>query len=449
MLEIRNWQLEILSRSVLYFDIRISNFLTVVSRERIITALDLGSHQVRVATLLVDSASSRQGEAGLKVIAYGESVSRGIRRGQVIDLKEAVDAMKEVVTLASKSGNVKISRLAVGLGGPHFKLMPSRGSVAVSRADGEIAHEDVMRVLESARAVSLPLNREIVHVIPVEYKVDSEESVKDPVGMKGVRLEAAVTLVLGSTPVLRLVKKAFQEAGLAVDNWVYTPLASASAVLTKKQRELGAVVLDIGGSTTSLSVWEESSLKHAEVLPVGAGHITNDVATGFKVSPEVSEKIKVEHGCCLSALVSKREQAVLADWGMDNLVVPKWELARIIEARAGEIFGLVNEELKRIGKAGLLPAGAVLIGGGVKMEGMAELAKRRLKLPVELGRIRNIKSDFNEFFDSDCAALAGILLWQYDHEATQHKKSLATASDTVLPANWWAKIKEWFYDLVP
>ncbi len=418
-----------------------------MSRERIITALDLGSHQVRVATLLIDSASSRTGEAGLKVIALGQSAARGIRRGQVVDLKEAVDSIKEAVTLASKSGNIKISRLVVGLGGPHFKLMSSRGSVAVSRADGEIAYEDVIRVLESARAVSVPPNREIVHVIPLEYRVDNEDGVKDPVGMKGVRLEAVVTLVLGSTPVLRLVKKAFQEAGLAVDNWVYTPLASASAVLTKKQRELGAVVLDIGGGTTSLSVWEESNLKHAEVLPVGAGHITNDVAVGFKVSPELSEKIKVEHGCCQTALVSKREQAVLADWGTDNLVVPKWELARIIEARAGEIFGLVNEELKRVGKAGLLPAGAVLIGGGVKMEGMTDLAKKRLKLPVELGRIRNIKSDFNEFFDLDCAALAGVLLWQYDYESAQQKKPLA--AEMVLAGNWWAKIKEWFYDLVP
>ncbi|MBI4120154.1 MAG: cell division protein FtsA [Parcubacteria group bacterium] len=419
-----------------------------MSRERIITALDLGSHQVRVATLLVDSASSqRAGEAGLRVIALGQSAARGIRRGQVIDLKEVTDSIKEAVVLASKSGNVKISRLVVGLGGPHFKLMSSRGSVAVSRADGEIAYEDVMRVLESARAVSLPLNREIVHVIPLEYRVDSEEGVKDPVGMKGVRLEAAVTLVLGSTPVLRLVKKAFQEAGLAVDNWVYTPLAGAGAVLTKKQRELGAVVLDIGASTTSLSVWEESNLKHAEVLPVGAGRITDDVAIGFKVSPEISEKIKVEHGCSLSALVSKREQAVLADWGTDNLVLPKWELARIIEARASEIFGLVNEELKRIGKAGLLPAGAVLVGGGVKMEGMAELAKRRLKLPVELGRIRNIKSDFNEVFDSDFATLAGLLLWQYDYENARQKKPLA--AEMVLAGNWWAKIKEWFYDLVP
>ncbi|MEK7500744.1 MAG: cell division protein FtsA [Patescibacteria group bacterium] len=418
-----------------------------MSRERIITALDLGSHQVRVATLLIDSASSRTGEAGLKVIAWGQSAARGIRRGQVVDLKEAVDSIKEAVTLASKSGNVKISRLVVGLGGPHFKLMNSRGSVAVSRADGEIAYEDVIRVLESARAVSVPPNREIVHVIPLEYRVDNEDGVKDPVGMKGVRLEAVVTLVLGSTPVLRLVKKAFQEAVLAVDNWVYTPLASASAVLTKKQRELGAVVLDIGGGTTSLSVWEESNLKHAEVLPVGAGHITNDVAVGFKVSPELSEKIKVEHGCCQTALVSKREQAVLADWGTDNLVVPKWELARIIEARAGEIFGLVNDELKRVGKAGLLPAGAVLIGGGVKMEGMADLAKKRLKLPVELGRIRNIKSDFNEFFDLDCAALAGVLLWQYDYESAQQKKPLA--AEMVLASNWWAKIKEWFYDLVP
>ena len=418
-----------------------------MSRERIITALDLGSHQVRVATLLVDSASSRAGEAGLRVIALGQSAARGIRRGQVIDLKEATDSIKEAVVLASKSGNVKISRLVVGLGGPHFKLMSSRGSVAVSRADGEIAYEGVMRVLESARAVSLPLNREIVHVIPLEYRVDNEEGVKDPVGMKGVRLEAAVTLVLGSTPVLRLVKKAFQEAGLAVDNWVYTPLAGAGAVLTKKQRELGSVVLDIGGSTTSLSVWEESNLKHAEVLPIGAGHITNDVAIGFKVSPEISEKIKVEHGCCLSALVSKREQAVLADWGTDNLVLPKWELARIIEARAREIFGLVNEELKRVGKAGLLPAGAVLVGGGVKMEGMAELAKRRLKLPVELGRVRTIKSDFNEVFDSDWATLAGLLLWQYDYESAQQKKPLA--AEMVLAGNWWAKIKEWFYGLVP
>lgn len=413
-----------------------------MSRERIITALDLGSHKVRAATLLITSEE-------LKLIGWGESSARGIRRGQVIDAKEAVECIKEAVAAASKSGNVKISRLTVGLGGPHFKLMDSHGSVAVSRADGEISPADVERVLDSARAVSIPPNREIVHTIPLEYIIDGEEKIKDPVGLRGVRLELNAVLVLGSMPVLRSVRKAVEVAGLELEGWVYSPLAVSRAVLSKKQRELGVAAVDVGGATTSISIWEESELKYASVVPMGSGHITNDVAIGLRLAPEVSEKIKTEHGCSLAGSVSRREQVVLADWGLDNLVVPKWELARIIEARAVEILDLVLEEFKKAGKANLLPAGVVLSGGGVRLEGMVELARKKLKLPVELGRVRDIKTDYPEFFNSDSATLAGILLYQYDHEKRTNAERQKTFLEVGSNGTVWGKIKEWFSDLIP
>ena len=325
-----------------------------MAREHIITALDLGSHKIRVGTLLV-------GE-DLKVIAFGESLSRGIRRGQIIDAKEAVESIKEAVEVASKSGNVKITRLFVGLSGPHFKLVNSHGSIAVSRADGEISLDDVNRVLDSARTIPLPPNREIIHTIPVSYTVDGIDKAKDPIGMKGVRLEADSILVLGSTPVLRSVRKAIHDAGLELENIIYSPLAVSRAVLTKKQKELGVAVVDIGVGTTGVSIWEESELKHASVVPVGSGSITNDMAVGLKVAHEVSERIKLEHACCVSGNVSRREQIILADWTNNDAVISKWELARIVEARASEIFEMVNEEIKKSGKANL-PAGVVLTGG--------------------------------------------------------------------------------------
>ena len=412
-----------------------------MARERIITALDLGSHKIKVATLLVGAAGD------LKIIGFGESLARGIRRGQVIDHKEAVESIKEAVAAASKSGNVKISRLTVGLGGPHFKLINSHGSIAVSRADGEISPDDVNRVLDSARTVSLPANRDIVHTIPVIYTIDGVDKVKDPVGMKGVRLESDVILVLGSSPVLKSVKKAVQDSGLELEGMVHSPLAASRAVLTKKQRELGVVVVDIGSSVTELSIWEESELKYAGVVPMGSASITNDVAIGLKVAPEISEKIKIEHGSCLVGSVSRREQIVLADWTGDDTVVPKWELSRIIEARVGEIFEMITGELKKSGRANLLPAGVVLTGGGVKMEGVAELAKKKLKLPVEVGRVREIKTEFNEIFSPESATLAGVLLYEYDNE--EKRKERANSLETLSGEGLWQKVKDWFSELIP
>jgi cell division protein FtsA len=412
--------------------------------DRIITALDLGSHKIRVATLLVSPTQD------LKIIGYGESPSHGIRRGQIIDLKEAVESIKEAISLASKSGNVKISKITVGLGGAHFKLMDSKGAIAVSRADGEISQEDVSRVLDSARAISIPTNREIVHTIPSEYIIDNDEKIKDPVGMHGVRLESNVVLVLGSTPVLKLVRKSVQDSGVELENIVYSPLAASRAVLTKKQKELGSVCVDIGSGSTGISVWEESELKFASVLPVGSSLITNDVAIGLRIAPELSEKVKTEFGCCFAANVSKREQLVLADWGIENIIMSKFELARIIEARLCEIFDMVGEELKKSGKANFLPAGVVLSGGGVRLEGAIELAKKRLKLPVEIGRVREIKSDFGEFFNPDSATLAGILLYQYENERDfSSQKQVLSSNKKVFEEGFWAKVKEWFSELIP
>ncbi|MDP3800282.1 MAG: cell division protein FtsA [bacterium] len=410
-----------------------------MAREHIITALDLGSHKIRVGTLLV-------GE-DLKVIGFGESLSRGIRRGQIIDSKEAIESIREAVEIASKSGNVKITRLSVGLSGPHFKLMNSHGSIAVSRADGEISVDDVNRVLDSARTIPLPSNREIIHTIPVSYTIDGIDKAKDPLGMKGVRLEVDSILVLGSTPVLRSVRKAIHDAGLELENIVYSPLAVSRAVLTKKQRELGVAVVDIGVGTTGVSIWEESELKHAGVVPMGSGSITNDMAVGLKVAHEVSERIKLEHACCVSSNVSRREQIILADWTNNDAVIPKWELARIVEPRVSEIFELINDEIKKSGKPNL-PAGVVLTGGGVKMDGLMELARKKLKLNIEIGRAREIKTDFSELFSPETATLAGILLYENDNELIKKDRPKTTMES--LPGNGlWSKIKEWFSELIP
>jgi len=412
--------------------------------DRIITALDLGSHKVRVAILLISQVQD------LKVIGYGESPAHGIRRGQIIDLKEAVESIKEAVALASKSGNIKISKITLGLGGVHFRLMDSKGAIAVSRADGEISQDDVNRVLDSARAISLPANREIVHTIPSEYIIDGDEKTKDPVGMRGVRLEANVILILGSTPVLKMARKAVQDSGLELESIIYSPLAASRAVLTKKRKELGSVSVDIGSGSTGISVWEESQLKFASVLPIGSSLITNDVAIGLRIAPELSEKIKTEFGCCFAANVSRREQLVLADWGVENMVMSKFELARIIEARLCEIFDMIGEELKKSGKANFLPAGVVLSGGGVRLEGVVELAKKRLKLPVEIGRVREVKSDFSEFFNPDSATLAGALLYQYEREqeALFHRSAISSEKKNS-GEGFWAKAREWFSELIP
>jgi len=366
-----------------------------MARQYIITALDIGSGSVKLL-----SVSKKPGEADFKILSQNQEISSGIRKGVVIDVSKVAETISFLVQKAEQDCGQKIDNVYVSVGGGHIFSTSSRGLVSVSRADQKISEEDIERVLQAARTFSLPSNKEILEIFPKEFIVDGEGGVKEAVGMQGVRLEAEIMVLCGFSPYLKNSTQTVLNSGLQINGSVPTPLASARAVLTPREKELGVCVLDIGAGTTGMSVFEEGSLIHAAVFPVGSGYITSDIAICLKTDIDTAEKIKLEFGSCKvlpkrSKKPKRAEKKIEIDpsfsaegdgaEGEEPLVFSKKILTEIIEARVSEIFGLVNKELKKISRQGVLPAGVVLTGGGVQLPGIRELAKKELKLPCRIG----------------------------------------------------------------
>lgn len=410
-----------------------------MAKEKIVTAVDIGSSSIRVGCALL-----RPGFLP-KLVGVGVSPSLGVRRGQIVDVVEVVSSLNEALKEAERTAGFKISKVIASVGGPQVDLMTSTGSVAISRADGEISSDDIKRVLASANAISLPQNKEILHTVPTGYTVDGEENIEDPLGMKGVRLEVNTILVLVSKPILRAISKALEQTGRQVEGWVYEPFAVSRAVLSKKQKEAGVLLMNIGGAMTTLSVFREQQLDHAAVLSLGSASITHDVAIGLRAAIDVAEKVKVEYGSCFARDISKREQVVLADWGLEDISISRHSLCQIIESRSSEIFSNTQKEIKKFTKEKNLPAGVILTGGGAKLSGIVELAKKELKLPVRVGRVREIESDLSDAFDPAFSTVVGSVLWAYDDDNFQESApQMSFKGSGVIK-----KAGEWLRELLP
>jgi cell division protein FtsA len=264
------------------------------------------------------------------------------------------------------------------------------------------------------------MNNEIVHIIPKKFRLDDQDNIKDPLGMKGVRLEVNALVIESSSSQVKNITKCAYQSNIEIEDIVLEPLAAAKTVLSKKQKELGVVLINIGGGTTSLAVYEEGELLHTAIIPVGAGHITNDIAIGLRTSVEVAEKIKLEYGCALTDDVNEKEGIDLSQIdSQEDGVVSRFHIAEIIEARLEEIFSLVLKELKLIGKSGLLPAGAILVGGGAKMPQIIDLAKEKLRLPIQIGFPNGFGGILDKVDDPSFATVAGLIMWGKDQDFQQ------------------------------
>lgn len=381
-------------------------------KEDYIIALDVGSSNVRtVVAQLIENEKPR-------IIGVGQASSSGIRRGVVADIEEVSIAIKESVKQAEQNSGIKIESVFASIGGQHIECSEVKGVIAVGRADGEVAEEDVERVVEASQAISIPPNREILHVIPQNFRLDDQDGIKDPVGMSGVRLEMNGLVITGSTPHVRNISKCIENNGLEIEGFVTSPLASAKAVLNKRQKELGVVVVDIGGGTTSISIYEEQQLVHVCVLPVGGGHITNDIAIGLRTSIDVAEKVKIKYGSALSGEIGKKEQINLSEIDSNEEgIVSRKHVAEIIEARIEEIFYMIEKELKKIGKSALLPAGTVIVGGGACMQGTVDLAKDILKLPAQTGFPAELSGLVDKVDNPAFSVSVGMILWAMEEGA--------------------------------
>jgi len=340
-------------------------------------ALDLGTHKTAVLLAAMNEDEPH-------VVGLGTAPSAGMRRGVVINIDATVQAIRRAVHEAEVMADCEIQSVVVGVSGSHIKGFNSHGMVAIK--GHEVGSSDIEQVHEAARAIPLPADRHILHVLPKEYVVDEQEGVREAQGMAGVRLEARVHVLTGSTPVVENVIKCCNRSGVAVSQVVLAPLASAEAVLSEEERELGVGMIDIGGGTTDLMVYQAGSVQHTAVLPLGGNHITNDIAAGLQTPATEAEKLKQRFGSAISAGVRSDERIeVPSVGGRGPRVLSRQVLAEIIEPRVEEMLTLVAGEISRAGVEGMLTSGLVLSGGTANLAGLVTLAERVFHVPIRIG----------------------------------------------------------------
>lgn len=409
----------------------------------LVVGLDIG-------TTKVCAVVARKGSDGSKidVVGVGTSPTRGLRRGVVIDVEETVTSISAALEKAERMSGVHIDHAFVSIGGPHLESVENKGAVAISSKDGEITLEDEDRAIEAASAVSLPPNRDVLHVIPQTFIVDDQEGIKDPVGMSGIRLEVNTHIIHGSIPLMRNLNKCVEQAGVSIDGIVAVPVAASAAVLSKRQKELGCALVDLGGGTTSIAVFEEGNIIGSRVLPVGANHITNDIAIGLRTSIDIAERVKLEYGVASKKDVDKKEEIDLSGFSkIEDTKVKKIDVAEIIEARLSEIFSLIRKELGKIKKDSLLPAGVVLTGGGAKLPGIVDFAKEELNLPCQIGFPRDIQGIVDRVDDPIFAVPLGLIVWAFQEGKIE--RSLLPNIKNISLGNTFKEIKKWFKRFLP
>mgnify|MGYP001599022545 CR=1 FL=1 len=379
-----------------------------MSRENIIVGLDVGTTSIQAV-----AASKSKTQEAPQVIGWGETDSRGMRKGAVVDIEEAAAAIREAFQKAISHAGIKHAEAVVSIGGGNIFVRPSKGVVIVSRADREISREDIQRALLQAEAIPASPNREILHNLAREWAVDGEKGIKDPLGMTGVKLEVDTLVIECGAAALKNLRKAVSLAGIKLKELVLAPLAASYSVLSPRQKELGTLVLDIGGKTTGLVIFEEGDIFHAAILGIGSSHATHDLVCGLQIDIDAAEKIKKTHGSALADSTSSRDMVDLKKLGGDSTIQRK-EIAAICEARFSEIFDMAQKELKKVGRASMLPGGAVLTGGGSRIPRLDKLAKRDLSLPITRGVAQRILGPEEIVQDPAFATALGLVIWGFD-----------------------------------
>lgn len=375
-----------------------------------ISGLDIGSNSVRMAVGQV--IGKENGNIELQILGAAEHSSEGVHKGVINSIEDVVSSVSACLERVERMVGVPVDSVWVGISGLHILSQISKGVVAVSKANSEITEEDVARAVEAARSIATPLNYEVLHVLPRHYTVDGQTGIKDPTSMTGVRLEVDTQIILGSSSQIKNLTKAVYRAGLDIEDLVLSILAAAETVVTKRQKDLGVIVVNFGGSTTSLAVFEEGELLHTAILPIGSEHITNDIAIGLRTSVDIAERVKLEHGECKPDLISKKDEINLFDLGASEPeIVKKKYLGEIISARVEEILQKVDDELRKIQRSGLLPAGVVFTGAGAKLPGLVDLAKKVLRLPANLGYPLNVVSVTDKVNDLGFGTAVGLVKW--------------------------------------
>lgn len=373
--------------------------------------LDVGTSKIACVVGLHEEGSATQ-----SIIGFGMSPTAGLRRGVVVDIEETVSSITAALEEAERMSGVAIERATISVDGAHIQSLNSRGVIAVSRADHEISREDLLRAEEAATAIQLENNRQILQVIPRSYIVDGQPNVSDPIGMSGVRLEIDTHIITAATPAIKNLSSAVFRAGININDQMIVPLASAKSVITKKQRELGAIVMDIGAETTGIVVFEEGNVSFTAILPVGSNHITKDLVYGLRTNIDVAEKVKLKYAVARQPKAKGGEKLDLSEFDINGTIATN-EIDKIVSSRLHEIFTMAAGELRKAGKDSMLAAGVVLTGGCAKMPEIADFAKDILKLPVAIGKPTGFSGLTERINDPSLAAVVGLMLEDMEQPA--------------------------------
>jgi cell division protein FtsA len=414
-----------------------------MSQEEIIVGLDIGSTSIKVA--VGQRTVSEDNKQKLHIVGAIEHEAEGINRGVITSIEDSVESVAKALDKAEKLTGLPIEQAWVSISGGHIISQVSKGVVAVSKTDGEIREEDVERAIEAARTVTCPPNYEILHVIPRSFIVDGQTNIKDPVGMTGVRLEVETYIIEGLSSQIKNLTKCVYQTGLDIDDIVLAILATSEAVLTKRQKELGVAVINFGGATTSISVFEQGDLLHTAIIPIGSEHITSDVAIGLRTSIDVAEDIKLKYGQAVTKGLEKKDEFDLAEFDEhEEGSVSKKYLAEIIEARVEEIMDKVDEELKKVDRSGSLPAGVIITGSGAKLSKILEVAKKKLRLPAALGYPYDIVSVIDKVNDLSFTTAIGLVKW--GNQLFRQRKGISRFKTV---AGVTGKMKKWAKSIMP
>lgn len=385
------------------------------------------------------------------VIGMSKSPSGGLHKGVITNIEETISALSGAIATAERVSGLQIESAVVGIEGTYITTANSKGVVAVTRAGSEIGPDDIERVIEAARAVALPPNQELLHILPKLYSIDGLEGVKDPLSMTGIRLEVDAYIIGASTAAIRNLTRAVSSAGLHIDGLMFSPLATAQALLTKQQRDNGVLLVDIGAATTSVVVFEEGDVTHATILPIGSSHITNDIAIGLRTTLEVAEQVKQQHAYAVSAEINDSEEIDLSQYDPNEETTPHRKyVCEIVEARLNELFAMLREELRLIERDGMLPAGVVFTGGGSRLAGLTNAAKDTLQLPAQLGTPgEEISGMIDKLDDPVYATSVGLMLHGLTESQQPGRPSLSLGGHEQIVNNVVDKAKGFLKNLLP
>lgn len=387
------------------------------SKKNIISGLDIGTSKIGAVIGEMNDSST------IHILGAGISTSQGLRQGVVINLDEAVESIKKAVHEAQLTAGIKIDDVVVGIAGDHIRSFNSRGMIAVSRPNQGISQDDVDKVLSAAKAIALPVDREVLHILPQEFIVDNQGGIDNPVGINGVRLEAEIHIVTGAIASAQNIVRSVKKAGLKVIGLVLEPLASSYAVLDESEKNLGVALIDLGGGTSDLIIFYNGSIRHTSVICLGGQNVTNDIALGLRTPLEQAEEIKKKFGCCHSGSVSKIETfTVPGIGGREPGIVNKEVLTKIIQPRMEEIFSLASKEIKRSDYSDLLGAGVVLTGGGSLLNGSEQLAEEIFGIPAKIGIPGGVVGLQETVTSPIFATAIGLLLWRMKNKNKKFKE---------------------------